>query len=1062
MTATVRSCLAASVAVLTAAALAGLPGEPAEYLAAGPDGVTGGSEVGTDEAVSLRAARETGKPVQVKSLTSETTEVYALPNGQFRADIAAGMQRFRRGGDWVRVDLTLKVQPDGSVAPTAHPNDLRISGAKDAGEHELAAVGAGDDRVAMGWSGALPKPVLAANRATYVDARPGVDLVVEATRLGFEQFLVVKNRTALAHVGKVSFPFSGPGVATSKRGADGSITLTNGAGEQTAHIPAPLMWDAKRNAITGAPAVEKPVRTELATRGDTVELTLAPDSAWLRDPATAYPVTIDPTVNPLGTTFDTYVKEGVGTDKNQEKDLQVGLLDPANPRLTRSFLTWDTTVLAGKQINSATVSFWNFWSHTCTATSWEIWTTAPSTYTTTFTNQPTWDTAGPDARSTATAGGGAGCTSADGWVSIDGKTFFQKAATADKTRAGMGVRATDEANVAGFKQFRSREGDVATEDPKATVTYNSWPTVTARSTVPTTSCVTGSGRPLVNTLTPQLKATVADGDGTAMTVTFEWWTLNGTTALGSTAFTAVASGATATATVPAGAFTEGGSYKWRVKAADGTVGSDIWSSFCEMTVYETAPPVAGCTGGTDSDFNGDGIADIAIADPEASVNGLPKAGQIQVAYGGTGTVQTLHENNSQVAGAVEAGDQFGYSVSAYDANNDGCTDLAVGVPYEDLGTTVDVGVTYVLLGTPTGLAKGPASLSYHQDVGVTPDQIEPYDYFGFSVAGSRTPSGQSYLVVGVPGEDVGTAVDAGVAHYFRGSLNILFQAGALIPGAAEHDDQTGYAVAASTNHFAIGSPGEAIGTLEYAGAVNVFSSHELVNGSPKLAAGLTQDAANVSNVSEANDTFGKSISIAPYRPVGAPVGQADSLVVVGVPGEDITVAATNTPAPDAGMVHRFHVTAGATYTELPGITYSSEDGDYLGEKVVVVNTAPGSEGTNSTMFIAIGVPGEDEGTVSDSGRVRVFPALADPIGTPKTIHRQSGSLPGTATAQELIGTSLGATSQHLYVGSPYGDAAVYGVTWSGIASGSTAPTATWKPGQGNIPAGETAFGAAIG
>ncbi|MGB2567587.1 hypothetical protein ACPFP2_03920 [Micromonospora citrea] len=1029
------------------------------YLAAGPDGVTGGVENNSDEAVSLRKARETGKPVKVESLTSETTEVHALPDGQFRADIATGMQRFRRGGDWVPVDLTLEAAADGSVAPVAHPNDLRISGRQGEGAHELAAVGAGAQRVAMGWSGALPAPVLDGNRATYVDARPGVDLVVEATRTGFEQFLVVKTREAATQVETVTFPFTGPGVAGSTRAKDGSIAITDRAGKQTAHIPAPLMWDAKTNKITGAPAVEKPVRTELATRGDAVELTLAPDRAWLRDPATAYPVTIDPTVNPLGTTFDTYVRETVTTDKNQEADLQIGLLATTPATLTRSFLTWDTTVLAGKQINSATVSFWNFWSHTCTATSWEIWTTNPSTYTTTFTNQPAWDTVGPDARSTATHGS---TNCADAWATIDGKTFFQKAATANKTRAGMGVRATDETVTAGFKQFRSREGANAAEDPKASVTYNSWPTVTARSTVPATSCVTGSSRPLVNTLTPQLKATVSDGDGTAMTVTFEWWALNGATALGSTAFTGVATGATATATVPGGAFTEGGSYKWRVKAADGVAGSDVWSSFCEMTVYVTAPPVTGCTGGTDSDFNGDGVADVAIADPEATVNGQEKAGLIRVSYGGTGTVKTLHEGAEQVGGAPGAGDGFGTSISAYDANNDGCTDLAVGIPYQDVSSMADAGAVHVLLGTPAGLAQGPASLVYHQDVTNVPDAAEAGDSFGYSVAGSRTAAGQSYLIIGAPGEDIGTGEDTGLVHYLRGSINVAMSQGAGIPGSPERDDRTGFSVAASTHHWAVGSPGEAIGSELFAGAVNVFS-HTLTNNLPTIAAGLTQDEPNVSNNSEANDTFGKSVSIAPYRPVGAPAGQADSLVVVGVPGEDITVAATNTPAPDAGMVQRFHVKSTNTFTELSAITFASEDGDYLGEKVVVVNTDPGSEGTDATMFLAIGAPGEDAGSsVVDFGRVRVFPALADPIGTPETIARSASSIPGSPIAQELVGASLGATSQQLYVGTPYGDPAVYGFTWASLAGGSAAPTSTWKPGLNGMPADETAFGAVIG
>lgn len=224
---------------MTAVALFGISGEPASFLAAGPDGVTGGVENTSDEAVSLRKARESGKPVKVESLTSETTEVHALPDGQFRADIATGMQRFRRGGDWVPVDLTLKAAADGSVAPVAHPNDLRISGRQGEGAHELAAVGAGAQRVAMGWSGALPAPVLDGNRATYVDARPGVDLVVEATRTGFEQFLVVKNRAAATQVETVTFPFTGPGVAGSNRAKDGSIAITDRAGKQTRTSPRP-------------------------------------------------------------------------------------------------------------------------------------------------------------------------------------------------------------------------------------------------------------------------------------------------------------------------------------------------------------------------------------------------------------------------------------------------------------------------------------------------------------------------------------------------------------------------------------------------------------------------------------------------------------------------------------------------------------------------------------------------------------------------------------------------------------------------------------------------------
>lgn len=199
--ATVRPCLAAGAAIAAVVALLQFTGDRAEtdLHAADPQAVT-------DETVSLRTARETGKAVRVASLTSETTEVYALPDGQLRADISAGLQRFRRDGGWVTVDQTLRAARDGSVTAAAHPGDLWMSGPRGEGEHDLAAVGLGDDRVTMRWTGALPTPIVDGTRARYVNARPGVDLVVESTRRGFEQYLIVKDRAAADRVADVTWP----------------------------------------------------------------------------------------------------------------------------------------------------------------------------------------------------------------------------------------------------------------------------------------------------------------------------------------------------------------------------------------------------------------------------------------------------------------------------------------------------------------------------------------------------------------------------------------------------------------------------------------------------------------------------------------------------------------------------------------------------------------------------------------------------------------------------------------------------------------------------------------
>lgn len=177
------------------------------------------------EESALRLARSSGKPVPIPEMTTETGEFVALPNGDVRAVISAAPVRMRRDGDWVPIDATLARAADGSVAPLAHPNDLRLSGARPEGTHELAAVGLGGARVAMLWTGSLPEPVLDGPRATYVEALPGVDLMVEATRIGFSQSLVVKDRAAADRVSRVRLPLTGPGVAGHRQVAVGCVLM---------------------------------------------------------------------------------------------------------------------------------------------------------------------------------------------------------------------------------------------------------------------------------------------------------------------------------------------------------------------------------------------------------------------------------------------------------------------------------------------------------------------------------------------------------------------------------------------------------------------------------------------------------------------------------------------------------------------------------------------------------------------------------------------------------------------------------------------------------------------
>ncbi|MET7426060.1 hypothetical protein [Dactylosporangium sp. NPDC005555] len=53
-------------------------------------------------------------------------------------------------------------------------------------------------------------------------------------------------------------------------------------------------------------------------------------------------------------------------------------------------------------------------------------------------------------------------------------------------------------------------------NPTLTIAYTGYPTVDTRATDPSTPCVTGTGRPYVNTTTPTLRAQLGDPEGAAV------------------------------------------------------------------------------------------------------------------------------------------------------------------------------------------------------------------------------------------------------------------------------------------------------------------------------------------------------------------------------------------------------------------------------------------------------------------------------------------------------------------------------------------------------------------
>src|SRR5262249_37566106 len=133
-------------------------------------------------------------------------------------------------------------------------------------------------------------------------------------------------------------------------------------------------------------------------------------------------------------------------------------------------------------------------------------------------------------------------------------------------------------------------------------------------------------------------------------------------------------------------------------------------------------------------------------------------------------------------------------------------DLAVGVPFEDIGTTSDAGAVNVIYGSAGGLsATAIPDQFWDQDSPNILDQIETGDDFGASLTtGDFNSDGFADLAVGVANEDLGTGKsNAGAVNVIYGSAAGLTDVGNQlwtqdsqgVPDASENGDAFGVSLA---------------------------------------------------------------------------------------------------------------------------------------------------------------------------------------------------------------------------------------------------------------------------
>ena len=287
---------------------------------------------------------------------------------------------------------------------------------------------------------------------------------------------------------------------------------------------------------------------------------------------------------------------------------------------------------------------------------------------------------------------------------------------------------------------------------------------------------------------------------------------------------------------------------------------------------------------------------------------------------------------------------------------------------------------------------------------------ESGDKFGNALAGSTTT-----VLVGVPGEDVGSLKDAGMFHAFvNGVSSGWTQKTAGVPGNAEAGDRLGRSVAVlpsckpGAEAWVVGAPYEDIGKTKDAGIVTVMDR------GTGTALTLQQGSAGIQDTAEASDLFGERLLTTP--PTASHPNT--SFLVIGTPHENVGSAA------DAGSVTTLTTTcpgdvlavaSPTTWTQQSGTMASAATAkDNFGAALGVALLLEGDPGGAIKLRLLVGVPGEEEmtqdGNIPHSGMVAIMPSSATGFTDAGNglIGQETGNMPGTGEPADGFGGALDA------------------------------------------------------
>ncbi|MEO9007542.1 MAG: hypothetical protein ABI401_10555 [Candidatus Dormibacter sp.] len=537
----------------------------------------------SDKVSALLTAKLERHRVQITDLDATDGTTYANPDGSLTTEISSAPIRTHKAAGLVPIDTHL-VAAGGSWQPAAADGDASISGG---GSGDIASATSGSARVGIGFGASLPKPAISGDTATYTNAVPGVNVVARATEGGFDLGFVLTSRPK----GPLSFnlPLDLHGV-TVTQGPAGTLHYRNSKGDEVFTTLPPQMYGAAMDPHADMPTRSEPVATKLVTTSGGQVLQVAPDPAFLADPTVTYPVTIDPSTNIGQSNYD-YI-DSCCNYMNYNNSLQIqewsgtytGIANTgtwnSGSNKERAFYGFSNSSYTGKYVTAATLSLYEFWAYSCSAREVDIWDLAAN-----YGSNLDWANQPNVATKWAAVSAAHGYSSSCGPANIN---FGVTSLAQHWAALGSGVwdleaRAANESDSYGWKRFKG----AAT----LSVTYDNYPnTPTNSATSPASTCTTGSGRPYMSTTTPTLSVAVSDPDGGTVQGAFEIWHTGGSEIGGQNYSASVASGSTASWTVPAANFVNGSTYSWRVRGWDGISYSQNYSPWCEFTIDTTLDP----------------------------------------------------------------------------------------------------------------------------------------------------------------------------------------------------------------------------------------------------------------------------------------------------------------------------------------------------------------------------------------------------------------------------------------------------------------------------------------